>query len=153
MPRFLKVPAAAVLAGLLVSGCATTSIGGNDAVLSKMLLGQSQTGGSKLEKAIQEASAHPLGSQKNPVRAAMPPGQRAYLARLKCADLKTPKFHRVGNFGFGVFGNIVDGYEVTCPASTPEKTMVFMDMYHAGYVEDQPIEGFGIAGGRLKAEE
>ena len=116
-------------------------------ILAAMLSGKSATSGSQLEKAIEQASAHPLGSAKNPVRAHMPPGQRAYLSRLKCADLKTPKFFRVGSMGMSPYGNIVDGYEVTCPGSAPAKTLIHIDMYHSGYAEDRAVEGFGITGG------
>jgi hypothetical protein len=35
-----------------------------------------------LGAALTEAARHPLGSEENPVRADMPGGQRAYLARL-----------------------------------------------------------------------
>ncbi|MEP2735545.1 MAG: hypothetical protein ABJP34_04530 [Erythrobacter sp.] len=149
---------------VLLAGCSTT--GGSSAasassisdaeasdILAAMLSGKSRTQGSELEKALEKASAFPLGSNENPVRVQGPVGQRAYLSRLKCADLKTPKFFRVGNLGPGVYGNIVDMYEVTCPGSSPEKTEVVMDMYHSGNKEDRPIDGFGIAGGRTETSE
>lgn len=102
--------------------------------------------GSQLRAAIDKASAHPLGSKENPVRVHMPTGQRAYLSRLDCEGGETPDFFRVGNFGVGVFGNIIDGYEVTCPNSGPDKSLIFMDMYHPGNVEDRAVDGFGIDG-------
>jgi hypothetical protein len=85
-----------------------------------------------------------LGSQNNPVRAHMPQGQRAYLERLRCSDGRAPEFNRIGNFGVGVYGNIVDGYNVDCGTAEPGRAQVFMDMYHRGYVEDRPVPGFTI---------
>lgn len=132
------------LAAILLAGCTTTSASsGGDPVLSRMLAGQSQTQGAALDAALADASQHPLGSSENPVRAEMPAGQRAYLNRLRCADGSAPSYNRVGNFGVGVYGNIVDGYQVTCAGSEPK--MVVMDMYHQGYVEDRPVPGFTIA--------
>lgn len=112
--------------------------------LLDMLSGQSAMKGKKLAKAIEKAGAHPLGSQENPVRAAMPEGQRAYLASLRCTDGQPPQFQRIGNFGLGVFGNIVDGYAVRCDGGTPAEAKIFMDMYHRGYVETRPVPGFTI---------
>ncbi len=116
--------------------------------LARMLSGRSAIEGAALEAKVEEASSFPLGSQENPVRAQMPQGQRAYLSRLRCADLSRPAFVREGSFGVGVYGNIIDAYEVTCEDAEPAKVRVFMDMYHPGHVEREPVEGFGIVGGR-----
>ncbi|MFT3725851.1 MAG: hypothetical protein QM773_19990 [Hyphomonadaceae bacterium] len=97
-----------------------------------------------LSAAIKDAAQHPLGSAANPVRADAPGGQRAYLARLRCADGRAPAFRRTGNLGFGAFGAIVDAYDVTCAGSTPAQTTIIMDMYFPGYVESQPVAGFTI---------
>ena len=35
---------------------------------------------------VAAADAHPLGTLENPVRVGGPDGERAYLARLRCAD-------------------------------------------------------------------
>ncbi|HMO76382.1 MAG TPA: hypothetical protein PKD99_15330 [Sphingopyxis sp.] len=112
--------------------------------LSDMLSGKSAVKGKKLKKAIEQADTHPLGSEANPVRAAMPPGQRAYLSRLRCADGQKPEFERMGSMGIGPFGNIVDGYSVRCEGSEPASATVYMDMYHAGYVELRAVPGFTI---------
>ena len=112
--------------------------------LSDMLSGKSAMKGKKLQKAIEKADAHPLGSEQNPVRVEMPPGQIAYLRSLRCSDGKPPRFGRVGNFGIGIFGSIVDGYDVRCEGSEPAQTMVYMDMYHAGHIESRPVPGFTI---------
>jgi hypothetical protein len=96
----------------------------------------------KLAKAIAEAERHPLGSKANPVRENMPEGQRAYLSRLRCADGAKPAVTRQGNVGPGVYGSIVDLYDVTCPGAAPVK--VHMDMYHDG-PETRPVPGFTMA--------
>jgi hypothetical protein len=138
-------------AAFSVSGCAQTmanAVGGQSAkssdsiALEAMLSGQSATQGKELDKLIAEADKHPLGSDKNPVRVSGPAGQRAFLNSLRCEDGKVPAYFRVGNFGMGVFGNIVDGYEVTCANSAPAKSMVVMDMYHSGRTESRTITGF-----------
>jgi hypothetical protein len=123
----------AAVAGLPAAAQDVTDIFGNKLV-----------GGKELEKLIEAAQAHPLGSKENPVRAEMPQGQRAYLNRLRCADGKAPSYHRVGNFGIGVYDRIIDGYEVVCEGSTPDKSMIFMDMYHPGHREAAAVEGFTI---------
>lgn len=72
----------------------------------------------------------------------MPGGQRAYMERLKCSDGTRPKFTRVGSFGKGPHGNILDGYDVKCGAGEPVR--VYMDMYHPGHVEKEAVPGFMI---------
>jgi hypothetical protein len=106
--------------------------------------GRKAPSGKALEKLIAEAQAHPLGSKENPVRADMPGGQRAYLNRLRCADGARPTYTRVGSFGAGVYGRIIDGYEVLCKDSEHEKSMIFMDMYHPGHKEAGAVPGFTI---------
>ncbi len=101
----------------------------------------------KLKKAIAAAEAHPLGSAKNPVRAEMPGGQRAYLSNLRCADGNAPTFQRRGNIGPGVYRTIVDLYDVDCGTAAPGKVEIIMDMYHPGHFETRPVEGFTITGG------
>lgn len=101
-------------------------------------------GGKELAKLIEAAQAHPLGAKENPVRADMPGGQRAYLNRLRCADGKRPTYGRVGSFGAGIYGRIIDGYEVLCEGSTPDKSMIYMDMYHPGHKEPAAVPGFTI---------
>jgi hypothetical protein len=108
------------------------------------MFGNKIVGGKELARLIEKAQAHPLGSKENPVRAEMPQGQRAYLGRLRCADGKAPAYRRVGNFGIGVYERIIDGYEVVCEGGTPDKSMVFMDMYHPGHKEAAAVPGFTI---------
>jgi hypothetical protein len=104
-------------------------------------LGMGGLSGKALEKAIAKAEKSPLGSKANPVRENMPEGERAYLARLRCADGAKPEAERKGNVGSGVYGNHVDLYSVTCPGAEPLE--VYMDMYHDG-PELRPIAGFTV---------
>lgn len=83
-----------------------------------------------------------LGTQTNPVRCEDPKGERQYLSRLRCTDGKRPEYSRVGSFGVGPYGNILDGYSVKC--SGREEVIVFMDMYHEGHVEKEAVPGFHI---------
>jgi hypothetical protein len=137
--RTMKIAATMIALGLL-AGCAAN----DDISLDRALAGQSQTSGSKLDRAIAAAAKHPFGSKLNPVRASMPQGQHAYLRRLRCSDGQAPQFDRIGNYGLGVYGNIIDGYAVDCGSAAPGKVEIFMDMYHAGYVETRPVPGFTI---------
>jgi len=86
-------------------------------------------------------NAVPLGEKGNPVRVHMPPGQHAYLSRLVCSNGAPPTFRRVGNFGVGVYGTVIDGYDVDCAGT---KRLVYMDMYHPDYIERRPVPGFTI---------
>lgn len=97
--------------------------------------------GDELKAAIEKAELSPLGSKENPVRENAPMGQRRYLGKLRCADNSAPAFHRRGNVGTGVYGNIVDLYEVKCDGQ--EAVSVYMDMYHDG-PEKRPVPGFTI---------
>lgn len=136
--------AAAFLLLCAMPGAAAAQQPADRDALNRMLAGESQIQGTELERRIAAAAAHPLGSQENPVRAAMPPGQRAYLQRLRCSDGEAPRFSRRGNYGVGVYGNIIDGYAVTCGAAAPGEVVVYMDMYHRGHVEERPVPGFTI---------
>lgn len=83
-----------------------------------------------------------LGTKTNPVRCEDPKGERQYLSRLRCPDGKRPEYSRLGSFGVGPYGNILDGYSVNCAGR--EEVIVFMDMYHEGYVEKEAVPGFDI---------
>ena len=136
--RTLKIAALTALG--MLAACASN----DDISLDRALAGQSQKSGSRLDRAIAAAAKHPFGSKENPVRASMPQGQHAYLRRLRCSDGQAPQFDRIGNFGLGVYGNIIDGYAVDCGSAAPGRVEIFMDMYHAGYVETRPVPGFTI---------
>ena len=112
------------------------------------LFGEEPMSEKQMRKALKAASAYPLGSAENPVRADGPPGQREYLSRLRCADLSRPAFQRLGSAGMSPFGGVVDIYEVRCAGNENPASSIYMDMYHSGYRETQAVSGFGIVGGR-----
>lgn len=97
--------------------------------------------GDELKAAIAKAEEHPLGSAENPVRVNMPRGEHMYLRRLRCADGKAPAYDRRGNVGIGIYGNIVDLYDVRCEGQEPAE--IYMDMYFAEE-EKRPVPGFTI---------
>ena len=90
-------------------------------------------------KAAEKENPKPLGDFKNPIRCEDPGGERYYLARLVDPRAREIDFSRMGSFGKGPYGNILDGYEVIVG---DHKLEVFMDMYHPGYYEERPIKGF-----------
>lgn len=112
--------------------------------LQRMMSGGPMMDPPELSAALATASAFPLGSRDNPIRAESPKGQRAYLSRLRCADGHAPYFSRIGNVGPGVFQSIVDDYAVDCGTSAPGQVHIMMDMYFKGYVEDRAVPGFSI---------
>jgi hypothetical protein len=97
-----------------------------------------------LREAIAAAEAHPLGSMGNPVRVGGPPGERSYLARLRCADGSAPRVGQRGSAGVGAFGTIVDAYPLDCGDAAPGQITLVMDMYHSEHAEDRPPPGFAI---------
>jgi len=98
----------------------------------------------EIARAIAEADRHPLGSMLNPVRVGGPEGERAYIARLRCADGAGPKIGRRGSAGVGAFGTIVDVYPLDCGAAAPGKLDLVMDMYHSEHEEKRAPSGFLI---------
>lgn len=132
------------LCALALSACASSGDGGSDEFDVDDLMSGGRFKGAALQSALAASEKHPLGSDKNPVRAEMPSGQRAYLDRLRCSDGKAPAYERIGNFGAGAFGSIVDGYDVQCAGASPAKATIFMDMYFPGHVETRAVEGFTI---------
>ncbi len=84
-----------------------------------------------------------LGSMAQPIRADDTAGQRAYLQRLRTPTGQRPSFQRVGTFARGPYGNFLDGYELTDP-TTGHRMVIYMDLYHPGYVESRAVPGFAI---------
>lgn len=97
-----------------------------------------------LAEAIAAADAHPLGTRANPVRVGGPAGERAYIARLRCADGRSPRVGRRGSAGTGAFGTIVDVYPLDCGAAAPGRIELVMDMYHSEHEEDRAPPGFSM---------
>ncbi len=90
------------------------------------------------------ASAGNLGSQQNPVQVNMPPGERAYLSRLRCSDGAAPTFTRMGSSDGGGDGHILDVYAVRCAAGEPRESEIWMDMYHPTHNERRAPPGFTL---------
>jgi hypothetical protein len=109
-------------------------------------LGRDQSGEQKDKGKEKEESAKKvsgaLGTKTNPIRCEDPKGERQYLSRLRCTDGSRPAFSRIGSFGVGPYGNILDGYRVKCEGG--DEVTVFMDMYHEGYIEKEAVPGFAI---------
>jgi hypothetical protein len=108
------------------------------------LLSGGRADAASLPGLIAEAQLHPLGSRENPVRVNMPVGERAYLARLRCSDGAAPSFEREGSAGPGVFGSIVDIYDVRCRDAEPRESEIWMDMYHPEHRETAAPPEFTI---------
>lgn len=138
---------AGLLAFLCAAGCAAGAA--KPAASGPQVSAEVLKGGQLLQPwlgaALNESERHRLGSKENPVRADMPAGQRAYLARLRCNNDAPPTWSRVGNLGSGVFGSIVDQFDLRCEGAHPPRTIIVMDMYFKGHVEARAIDGFGIA--------
>jgi hypothetical protein len=98
------------------------------------------------EAAFAAARAHPLGSVQNPVRVGGPEGERAYLARLRCADGSAPRIGAKGSAGVGAFGSVTNAFPLDCGAAGPRQTSLVMDMYHSEHREDRAPPGFQLAG-------
>lgn len=130
----------------LSAGCAAAPPPAPPPSAADFLGNMGRVGGPELARRINIASRYPLGSKENPVRVNMPAGQQAYLRRLRCSTGSAPTFNRVGNFGAGVYGSIIDGYNVVCPTGEPKTSMIYMDMYHPEHDEKAPPPGFTIVG-------
>ncbi|GAA4025102.1 hypothetical protein GCM10022280_27470 [Sphingomonas swuensis] len=136
----LALIAAALLAG--PASAAQEQPRTNEAAELSRQLGSGGLTGRKLAEAIAKAEAFPLGSKDNPVRANMPQGEQAYLRSLRCADGQAPEFMRSGSSGTGVYGYILDAYDVRCAGK--DAVSVMIDMYH-DHVERRPVPGFVVA--------
>ena len=98
----------------------------------------------ELEAAVAAAAQHPLGTIRNPVRVGGPEGERAYIARLRCAGGARPSVGPRASAGVGAFGTIVDVYPLDCGAAAPGRFDLIMDMYHDEHREDRAPAGFSI---------
>jgi len=90
---------------------------------------------------VAAADAHPLGTVENPVRVGGPEGERAYLARLRCADGSALRVGARREAGAGAFGSVVGAYEVFCAADAGR---IVFDMYHEEHVETRAPAGFTL---------
>jgi len=97
----------------------------------------------EMSRLIAAADAHPLGSQENPIRVAGPDGERAYLARLRCADGAAARIGARHDAGIGPYGSVVGAYDVGCAGS--EGGRIVFDMYEEEHQETRAPSGFTLA--------
>ena len=110
------------------------------------MLGDLGSGDVEAEIAAQAAAAaaFPLGTRENPVRVAGPTGERAYLARLRCANGGAPEIGARTEAGVGAYGSVVAAYALDCGSAAPGRTSVVLDMYHEEHRETAAQTGFTI---------
>jgi hypothetical protein len=96
------------------------------------------------EQIAAAAAAHPLGTEKNPVRVGGPEGARAYIGKLRCADGSHPKVGARSSGGIGAYGTLTERYPLDCGAAAPGRVALAFDFYHAEHVEARPAPGFAI---------
>jgi hypothetical protein len=96
----------------------------------------------EMSRLIAAADAHPLGSLDNPVRVAGPEGERAYLARLHCADGSAVRVGARREAGVGPYGSVDGGYEVICGQ---QASRIVFDMYQEEHQETRAPAGFTLA--------
>ena len=95
-----------------------------------------------LHQQVAEAETHPLGSQANPIRVGGPDGERAYLARLHCADGAAARIGARREAGIGPYGSVVGAYEVICTGGTSQ---IVFDMYQEEHQESRAPAGFTLS--------
>jgi hypothetical protein len=97
------------------------------------------------EQIAAAAAAHPLGTERNPVRVGGPEGARAYIARLRCADGSLPQVGPRSTGAVGPYGTLTERYQVDCGGGSPSRATLAFDLYHAEHVEKRPAAGFTIS--------
>lgn len=127
-----------VVGVLFLAGCASSA----DSELESIFSGQAPRKNLSVGE-LAEMAKHPLGSAENPVKVQGVEGEYIYLARLRCPEDKPPVVERRGSAGtLSPYGSIMDIYEAVCDA--PPAFVIFVDMYHPGYVEQAAVPGFAI---------
>ena len=96
----------------------------------------------EMSRLIAAADQHPLGSLENPVRVAGPAGERAYLARLHCADGAAVRVGARREAGVDPYGSVAGAYDVSCASG--DSRIVF-DMYQEEHQETRAPAGFTLA--------
>jgi hypothetical protein len=96
------------------------------------------------DSAVMAAASQPLGTIRNPVRVGGPQGERAYLARLRCADGSAPLVGARASAGVGAFGSVTSAYPLDCGGAAPGKLQIVMDMYHDDHRENRAPSGLTI---------
>lgn len=128
-----------ILLGLAITAApaAAQRIGARTAAPQAHLPGLAP-GQDDLAAAVAAAAAHPLGSLENPVRVGGPDGERAFLARLRCADGAAPRIGARTDGGVGGFGSLTRAFALTCGTS---EMRVHFDIYHQEHVETRAPAG------------
>ena len=70
--------------------------------------------------------------KSNPIPVCSPNGEMEYLRSLRCKCDEPFDFERMGSYGLGPDGHVVDGFELVCKTGKHQITLLYMDMYHAG---------------------
>ncbi|MBV9929552.1 MAG: hypothetical protein JO013_01245 [Alphaproteobacteria bacterium] len=106
-------------------------------------------GGGSSDAALASAEAaaarFPLGTLQNPVRVGGPEGERAYVARLRCADGKAPRMGIPRPGGADGYGSVADLVPLDCGAAAPGRTEIAVDLYFEEHREERAPDGFALA--------
>jgi hypothetical protein len=143
----MRIAIAAALAfALLAAPAAAQPKPGDRTISPEQLLRELGLGPDQddLSEALAAAAAHPLGTAQNPVRVGGPEGERAYIARLRCADGSRPEVGQRSSGGVGAFGTIVNLYRLDCGRAAPGRFDLVMDMYHEEHRETAAPAGFTL---------
>ncbi|HEX9966288.1 MAG TPA: hypothetical protein VGB04_15035 [Allosphingosinicella sp.] len=132
-------------AALLAAPAAAQKLGARTSTPDEML-GQESAADplAEAEQIAAAAAAHPLGSERNPIRVGGPEGARAYIARLRCADGSRPQVGARSTGGVGAYGTFTERYPLDCGGAAPGRATLAFDFYHQEHVERQPAAGFAI---------
>lgn len=98
----------------------------------------------EVASAVARARDEPLGSRTNPVRVSGVEGEHAYMRRLRCSDGNPPRIGDRANIGVGVFGSIVDVWQLDCGDAAPGRFNLALDMYHDNHDETRAPAGFSL---------
>jgi hypothetical protein len=135
------------LAAVSAASAPPDNLGKRTATPAQTLSGMNQADPeAEQQRLIAAAAAFPLGSIDNPVRVGGPEGERAYLARLRCADGSIPRIGAARPGGNGAFGNVVDLFTLDCGNAAPGRSVLLVDIYDEEHVENQAPPGFTIVG-------
>jgi hypothetical protein len=99
----------------------------------------------EIARAEAAAAAYPLGSLQNPVRVGGPDGERAYVARLRCADGKAPRPGIPRHAGTDPYGSVADMVPLDCGSAAPGRTEIAVDLYFEEHRENAAPGGFTLA--------
>jgi hypothetical protein len=133
-------------AALLAAPAAAQKLGARTSSPDRML-GQSAPLDpmAEAEQIAATAAAHPLGTERNPVRVGGPEGARAYIARLRCGDGSRPQVGPRSTGAVGPYGSLTERYQVDCGGGAPGRVSLAFDVYHAEHIETRAPAGFAFS--------